>query len=102
MSSEPYIGWLPFPGLSLQLLQDLRAVSEAAYTGCNLFWVFLIDTSPTDPGVVIPATMSLCRVTTDLQCGFSFCLLGYLYLTKTFRMSRFHLLHVHLSERLIS
>lgn len=38
LSSEPYIGWCPLPGLSLQLLHDLRAVNEAAYTGCNLFF----------------------------------------------------------------
>lgn len=52
----------------------------------SIYWVepvfFDWETSPTDPGDVIPATMSLCRITTNLHCGFSFCLLGYLYLTE--------------------
>lgn len=47
---------------------------------------FDYETSPTDAGDVIPATLSFCRVTTNLQCGFSFCLLGYLYLTEIFIM----------------
>lgn len=96
LSSEP-VEWSPFPGFSLQLLQDFRTVSKVAYSQLNLY--FLIKS------LVLLIQEMFCQLLclpaelhpTGSVAFISFCLLGYLYLTEIFRTSWFYLFCVYLS-----